>query len=156
MSVSFSSSTNDVASDFAFGSSCTCLPHVHWAWLGSNSTWLFLCRRKSSLWRRRTTCKGTTKIKHPGQIGTVKPRKWRIFSPVKTMPFVKTAIFKALVWINLKSPFLGLCTIFHKFLIAKSTLKWFSYNLSVLFERTCNVQLTLIKHTDIWGRPLKP
>ena len=29
---------------------------------------------------------------------TVRPRKWRIFSPAKTLSFVKTAIFEALVW----------------------------------------------------------
>ena len=37
-------------------------------------------------------------IRAVSKSSTVRPQKWRIFSPAKTPSFVKTAIFEALVW----------------------------------------------------------
>jgi len=71
-------------------------------------------------------------------INTVKPWKWWIFSLGKTPPFAKTAIFKTVVCIHLKSTCFGIFSIFGKFLTAISTLKWPIHNSSVLSERTCN------------------
>ena len=40
---------------------------------------------------------GRRKLQILEEAVTVKPRKWRIFSPAKTPPFAKTSIFKASV-----------------------------------------------------------
>ena len=76
---------------------------------------------------------------------TVRPRKWRIFSPAKTQSFAKTAIFEALVWfIRFRGYVLFLQISNSKFYI-EMTLHY----VSVLFERPCNLLYKLWLYNNI-------
>ena len=66
---------------------------------------------------------------------TVRPRKWRIFSPAKTQSFAKTAIFEALVWFTRFRGYVLFLQISNSKFYIEMTLHY----ISVLFERPCNL-----------------
>ena len=72
-SVSSSSDDKDVTLHFAFGHYGHDFHSRGAESFGQNGPRLFLCRWKSSLWRRGSTCQRTTKIKHTSHFGIKGP-----------------------------------------------------------------------------------
>ena len=77
--------------------------------------------------------------------GTVRPRKWRIFSPAKTQSFAKTAIFEALVWFTRFRGYVLFLQISNSKFYIEMTLHY----VSVLFERPCNLLYKLWLYNNI-------
>ena len=76
---------------------------------------------------------------------TVRPRKWRIFSPAKTPSFAKTAIFEALVWFTRFRGYVLFLQISNSKFYIEMTLHY----ISVLFERPCNLLYKLWLYNNI-------
>ena len=76
---------------------------------------------------------------------TVRPRKWRIFSPAKTQSFAKTAIFEALVWFTRFRGYVLFLQISNSKFYIEMTLHY----ISVLFERPCNLLYKLWLYNNI-------